>query len=71
MNEKKLPVARYPRLDGWLMVPQAAAILGCTKQNVHKHLIQGSRFKKVVWIGSPDSPIYLLDESEVRELAGE
>lgn len=64
-------VADVPLLPGWILVAEAADILGLSKQTVHT-LIRLGKFKTLHRLGSsPDKSIYVIRAAEVRALATE
>lgn len=64
-------VADVPLLPDWILVTEAADILGLSKQAVHS-LIRSKELKSTHRLGkNPDRSIYILREVEVRALATE
>lgn len=55
-----------PRLEEWCTTEEAAAMLGVTKQAVHKMLKNGE-FKSARALGA--KPIYVLGRAEVEGIA--
>lgn len=54
-----------PRLADWITVPEAAELLGMSKQGLHKHLANGT-FESLHCVGIGRN-FYVLAEEEVRE----
>lgn len=62
-------VVDIPLLPGWVMVAEAAEMLGLSKQAVHG-MIRNKELKTTHRLGMrTDKPIYVIQESEVRALA--
>lgn len=55
-----------PRLGGWVTSEEAASILGCTKQMVHR-LIRSNKLKSTRRVGDA-KPVYVISEVEVYGL---
>lgn len=55
-----------PRLNDWITLPEAAEVLGISKQAVHKMASAGD-IKTIHLIGN--RPVYVVAEAEIRALA--
>lgn len=57
------------RLEGWLSFPEAAEVLGVSKQMIHKMVFSSGLFNLETEVRSVgDRPIYVVDEKKVRAL---
>jgi excisionase family DNA binding protein len=54
-----------PRLADWITLPEAAELLGVSKQYVHK-LVRNGRLNTLRSLGS--RPIYIVREAEILEI---
>lgn len=65
----KVGVYSPPRDAYTITLPEAAKILGMSRQGAHKLAVERGAFHSCRRIGPPDKPLYLLDVREVKEHA--
>lgn len=56
----------FPKLAGWLTFPEAGAVLGVSKQAVHK-MAEQNELQTVHCVGEK---LYVVSEEEIRKLQG-
>lgn len=54
-----------PELEGWLTLPEAAKLLGLTRQRVYQ-MVQVGTLKSVMKLG--DKPTYIIRKAEIEPL---